>query len=110
MYASAYVWAKIINYLEERLTAGTVSTWFDDAEVIELNEERLILNSPSDFRREIIRRRCTDYIQDALKEIFNSDAKLIVFGDEELSAYKTKNCNEYSCHCAFIKHIKTDRN
>ena len=90
MYASAYVWAKIINYLEERLTAVTVSTWFDDAEVIELNEERLILYSPSDFRREIIRRRCTDYIQDALKEIFNSDAKLIVFGDEELSAYKTK--------------------
>ena len=34
MYASAYVWAKIINYLEERLTAVTVSTWFDDAEVI----------------------------------------------------------------------------
>ena len=90
MYASAYVWAKIINYLEERLTAVTVSTWFDDAEVIELNEERLILYSPSDFRREIIRRRCTDYIQDALKEIFNSDAKLIVFGDEELNAYKSK--------------------
>ena len=90
MYASAYVWAKIINYLEERLTAVTVSTWFDDAEVIELNEEHLILYSSSDFRREIIRRRCTDYIQDALKDIFNSDAKLIVFGDEELNAYKSK--------------------
>ena len=39
MYASAYVWAKIINYLEERLSAVTVSAWFDDAEVVELNEE-----------------------------------------------------------------------
>ena len=90
MYASAYVWAKIINYLEERLSAVTVSAWFDDAEVVELNEEHLILYSSSDFRREIIRRRCTDYIQDALKEIFNSDAKLIVFGDEELASYKSK--------------------
>ena len=90
MYASAYVWAKIINYLEERLSAVTVSAWFDDAEVVELNEEHLILYSSSDFRREIIRRRCTDYIQDALKEIFNSDAKLIVFGDEELEAYRSK--------------------
>ena len=90
MYASAYVWAKIINYLEERLSAVTVSAWFDDAEVLELNEEHLILYSPSDFRREIIRRRCTDYIQDALKEIFNSDAKLMVFGDNELNAYKSK--------------------
>ena len=91
MYASAYVWAKIINYLEERLSAVTVSAWFDDAEVVELNEEHLILFSASDFRREIIRRRCTDYIQDALKEIFHSDAKLIVFGEEELAAYQSKS-------------------
>ena len=90
MYSSAYVWAKVLSYIEERLSAVTVSAWFDDAEVVELNEENLILYSASDFRREIIIRRCTDYIQDALKEIFNSDAKLIVFGDEELKAYKSK--------------------
>ena len=90
MYASAYVWAKVLMHMEERLGAVTVSAWFDDAEVVELNEEHLILYSPSDFRREIIRRRCTDYIHDALKEIFNSDAKLLVFGDEELNAFKQK--------------------
>ena len=90
MYSSAYVWAKVLSYMEERLGAVTVSAWFDDAEVVELNETNLILYSPSDFRREIIRRRCTDYIQDALKEVFNSDAKLLVFGDEELNARKAK--------------------
>ena len=90
MYSSAYVWAKVLIHMEDRLGAVTVSAWFDDAEIVELNEEHLILYSPSDFRREIIRRRCTDYIQDALKEIFNSDAKMIVFGDEELNAFKSK--------------------
>ena len=90
MYSSAYVWAKVLNHMEERLGSVPVSAWFDDAEVVELNEEHLILYSSSDFRRDIIRRRCTDYIQDALKEIFNSDAKLIVFGDEELNAHKSK--------------------
>ena len=90
MYASAYVWAKVLMHMEERLGAVTVSAWFDDAEVVELNEDNLILYSPSDFRREIITRRCTNYIQDALKEIFNSDAKLLVFGDEELNAFKSK--------------------
>ena len=90
MYSSAYVWAKVLIYLEERLTPVTVSAWFDDAEVVELNDSNLILYSPSDFRREIIRRRCTDHIQDALKEIFNSDAKLLVFGDEEMNARKQK--------------------
>lgn len=90
MYSSAYVWAKVLSHMEERLGAVTVSAWFDDAEVVELNENNLILYSPSDFRREIICRRCTDYIQDALKEVFNSDAKLMVFGDEELDTFKQK--------------------
>ncbi|MGM9584871.1 MAG: DnaA ATPase domain-containing protein, partial [Faecousia sp.] len=90
MYSSAYVWAKVLSHMEERLGSVTVSAWFDDAEVVELNESNLILYSPSDFRREIIRRRCTDYVQDALKEIFNSDAKLLVFGDAERDNYLKK--------------------
>ena len=88
MYSSAYVWAKILSYLEERLSAVTVSGWFDDAEVVELTEEQLVIYSPSDFRRDWIRRRCAQYIQDGLKEIFNSDAKLVVLDDEQLNAKK----------------------
>ena len=90
MYSSAYVWAKILIYLEERLTSTVVSAAFDDAEVVELNEEHLILYSSSDFRREVISRRYAVIIEDALKEIFNSDAKLIVFGADELASYKSK--------------------
>ena len=36
MYSSAYVWAKILIYLEERMTSTIVSTFFDDAEIINL--------------------------------------------------------------------------
>ena len=89
MYSSAYVWAKVLIHMEERLGAVTVSSWFDDAEVVELNDEHLILHSPSDFRRDIITRRCTEYIQDALKEIFNSNAKVIVFDDEQLAEHRS---------------------
>ena len=90
MLSNAYVWGKVIGYLEDRLTSTIVSAWFDDAEVVELSDENLILYSPSELRREIILRRCADHIQDAMKELFNSDVKLIVFGDEELAAYKSK--------------------
>ena len=90
MYSSAYVWAKVLNYMEERLGSTIMLTCFDDAEVVELNEESLIIYSPSDFRRDLISRRYNVFIQDALKEIFNSDAKLIVFGDQELDAYKSR--------------------
>ena len=91
MYSSAYVWAKVLSYLEERFTSTIVSTFFDDAEIIELNEEHLILYSSSDFRRDAISNRYYAIIEEALREIFNSDAKLIVFGDEELNAYKSKS-------------------
>ena len=90
MYSSAYVWAKILIYLEERLTSTIVNASFDVAEVIELNEEHLIIYSSNEFQRDVIRRRYAPIIEDALKEIFNSDAKLIVFGDDELKAFKSK--------------------
>jgi len=90
MYSSAYVWAKILGHMEERMGAVTVSAWLDDAEVVELNDSHLILYSPSDFRRDIIIRRAF-MIEDALKEIFNSNAKLLVFGDEELSSFKNRH-------------------
>ena len=90
MYSSAYVWAKVLGHMEERLGAVTISAWFDDAEIVELNDSHLILYSPSDFRRDIIRGRA-NYIEEALKEIFNSDAKLLVFGDEERDAFKNKH-------------------
>lgn len=91
MYSPAYVWAKIILHMEERLSAITISASFDDAEVIELTDEHLILYSPSEFRREIIETRYTAYIQEALKELFNSNAKLIVFSDKELEEYRNKD-------------------
>jgi chromosomal replication initiator protein len=90
MFSSAYVWAKVLGYMEEQLGAVTISTWFDDAEVVELTEEHLILYSPSDFRRDIIRKRCADYVQEALKQLFNSNAKLVVYGDKELEAHHNR--------------------
>ena len=96
MYSSAYVWAKILNYLEERLDPITISASFDDAEVVELSEESLIIYAPSDFRRENILKRYKDPIQDALKEIFDSDAKLIVFDQQELDTYRSRGKNRNS--------------
>ena len=91
MYSSAYVWAKVLSHMENRLDAITVSTWFDDTEVVELTEDHLILFATSEYRKAHIMTRCADYIHEALREIFNSDAKLIVFDQKELDAYKSKN-------------------
>ena len=91
MYSSDYIWGKILGHMEDRLSAPVVSTWFDDAKVIELTEDRLILYSPSEFRRDTIQRRCDGYIRDAMKDLFDKDITVEVFGEEELNAFRNKN-------------------
>lgn len=91
MYASSYVWAKVLLYMENLLSADVISTWFDDAEVVELTEHRLVLCTPSEFRKDIIERRCAVYIKDAMKELFQMDIDLKVLLSDELEAYQNRN-------------------
>ena len=91
MFSSAFVWAKIISYLEERLSASTVSAWFDDTQVLELNEHHLVIYCPDQFRRDMITTRCAPYIQDALLEMFELKAKLKVLDEEQLQKYQNKD-------------------
>ena len=66
MYSSTYIWAKVLGHMEQQLTPAVVSTWFDDTEVLELTDQKLVLFSPSTFRKDMIVSRCAVYIQEAL--------------------------------------------
>ena len=90
MYSSAYVWAKILGNLEARLSPPVVSAWFDDAEVMEYSDDRLVLYSPSDFRKEIIQKRGASYVKEAMKEIFDLDIELVVLGEEDIDSFRSK--------------------
>ena len=91
MYSSAYVWAKVLGHMESRLTPQVVSTWFDDTEILELTDEKLVLYSPSSFRKDIILRRCTGYIKEAMQEIFQLNVDVVVLDDTEIEAYRGKS-------------------
>ena len=73
MFSTAYVWAKIYGYMEEQLGAVVISTWFDDAEVVELTEDHLILYTSSDYRREMILKRFSMYRP--ARRVLSSDEK-----------------------------------
>ena len=93
MYSSAYVWAKVLGLLESRLTPTVVSTWFDDAEVVELTGEKLVLYTPSAYRKDIINRRCLDYVKDAMRELFNMEVEVEVLDDEDMRAYRARTAH-----------------
>lgn len=76
MYASAYIWARVLRYLERELSAQTVEQWFCDVEVIRLNDRELVLQSSSEFRQDIIRKRFFPLILQALQKEFQMQSVL----------------------------------
>ena len=39
--------------MENDMTATTINTWFDDAVAVALEEDRFILHTPTNFKRDI---------------------------------------------------------
>ena len=114
MFASTYIWAKVIGHLEKTLSDATVSEWLGDAELIELTHDRLILYAPQESRQEIIRKRCAPYIQEALEELFQLRADLVVWGDDELDAYRQMHKGDASAsfdpQLSFESYVTTPAN
>lgn len=87
MYSNAYVWSRVLSYLEQHSPAVAVSSYFDDAEVVELSESKLVIYSPSPFRKDVILNRYTELIRQAMQELFQTDVELIVLDEDELPQY-----------------------
>ncbi len=87
MYSNAYVWSRVLSYLEQHSPSMAVASFFDDAEVVELTEEKLVVYSPSPFRKDVILNRYTDLIKDAMRELFQTEIELVVLDEEEFPQY-----------------------
>ena len=109
MYSAAFAWAKAINYIEAQFGPLIITTWLDDAEVVELKDDKLVIFSPSDFRQEQIRRTCQQYIEEALKDLYKRDIQLVVWGESELKKHRntkeTKSMWTYNPHYSFDNYI-----
>ena len=88
MYSNAYVWSRVLSYMEQHSPAAAVTTYFDDADVLELNEEKLVIYTPSPFRKDVILNRYHDLIEEAMRELFQTDIELEVLDDDDLPQYK----------------------
>ena len=90
MYSAAFAWGKVIQYMEGQFGPVVITAWLDDAEVVELKDDTLVIFSPSDFRQEQIRRSCQRHIEDALRELYKRDIALDVWGESELKRYRNE--------------------
>lgn len=87
MYSNAFVWSRVLSYLEQHSPAIAVASFFDDAEVVELTAERLVVYTPSPFRKDVILNRYALLICDAMRELFQTEIELIVLDEDELPQF-----------------------
>ncbi len=86
MYSNAYVWSRVLSYLERQCPSMAI-TFFDDAEIVELTEKKLVIYSPSPFRKDTILERYTDIIKEAMREQFQCEVELVVLDEDEFPKY-----------------------
>ena len=90
MNLPADIWAKVLSLMEGDMTATTINTWFDDASAVALEDDRFVLYTPTNFKRDIIQSRYVPVIQKALHELFSSDFEVVVLGEGELEGFGEK--------------------
>ena len=87
MKSAADVWEKVKSLMEGSMTAVSIETWFGDVEAVALEDTRLVLCVPTDFKRNIIRTRFQSGVEAALKELFSFDVDVALLLPEERDAY-----------------------
>ena len=89
MYSSAYVWAKVLGHMENRLTESVISTWFDEVEVVELMGSETYLYLKVDGKdSNVVARvdpRSTSRTGDTVKVAFETNRLHFSDKDTELS-------------------------
>ena len=82
------VWNSILDILSKELTATSINTWFSDCRPVELSDTRLVLYTPTDFKRNIITQRYAAPITTALTDLFSCPFDLLVLAEDELDDYE----------------------
>ena len=87
MKSAADVWEKVKNLMQGSMTAVAIETWFGDVEAVALEDTRLVLCVPTDFKRGIIQNRFQATVEQALRELFSFEVDVTLLLPEEREAY-----------------------
>ena len=96
MRSAADVWEKVKSMMEVSMTDVSMDTWFGDVEAVALEDSRLVLCVPTDFKRDIIRSRFQPLIEANLRELFSFDVDAALLIPEERDAYTAQRAAPFS--------------
>ncbi len=71
-----------LERLERDFPPSTISAWFDDVTVVSFADNRLILHSPVQFKKEFIEQKFTDPLQNVMQELTGDPTTVVVVTGE----------------------------
>ena len=83
----ADVWKNVLDRLRTQLSETTIDTWFDEVDVITMEDSAFVLHCSNTFKKSTIEARFMRHIKDALKDIFSADLEVKILNDDQLTAY-----------------------
>ena len=87
MKSIADVWKNVLDRLRGQLSETTIDTWFDEINVITMEDSAFVLHCSNTFKKSTIDARFIRHIKEALKDIFSADLEVKILNDDQLSAY-----------------------
>ena len=87
MKSAADVWEKVKKLMSVSMSDVSMETWFGDVEAVALENDRLVLCVPTEFKREIIRTRFLPTLHVNLLELFSFEVDAVLLLPEERDAY-----------------------
>lgn len=90
MNSLADIWNHVIELLSRDLSHTAVTTWFSDCTPVEITDNRMVVHTPMEFKREIIQSRFGAAISAALTDLFSGEMELVVLAGDELDDYHMK--------------------
>ena len=84
------IWDSVVAQLGTSLTPTAINTWFAEVTPVALSDNKLVIHTPTDFKRNIIETRFADKIKECLTELFACEIDLQVLAEDELTDFKTE--------------------
>ena len=81
------VWSSVLQRMSTQLAPTTINTWFDEVEVVTMEDSAFVLHCGNEFKKKTIEARFIPYIRDALRDLFSADFEIKVLNDDQLSVY-----------------------
>ena len=87
MNSYADVWKIVLERLRSKFSDLTVQTWFDEIDVVTMEDSAFVLHCGNSFKKNMIEARFLQEIKSALKDVFSADLEVKLLDDDQLAAY-----------------------